>query len=128
MKLLYFIFTFLLLSCSRKNLVNSDCHVNCYQIVKDSTRPGLQEKGEIKGRLFDFTDNSPFTSARIVIKGTNFEQQLRTNEYGEFSILLNEGNYIIKISRIGIHELTTHQITVRKSHLLRIDFMITYEV
>lgn len=112
----------------QKSIVNSDCIRNCYQIIKDSANPKLQERGKIKGRLFDFADNSPVTNARIIVKGTNFEQELKPNEYGEFSITLSEGNYIINISRIGIHELTTQQIAVRKGHLLKIDFMITYEL
>ncbi|RYU94426.1 carboxypeptidase regulatory-like domain-containing protein [Emticicia agri] len=128
MKSLYFITIFLLISCSRQSLVNSDCRTNCYQIVKNYAKPALNEKGEIKGRLFDFADNSPFTSARISIKGINFEQELKTNEYGDFSIMLNEGHYTIKISSIGIHELTTRKILVRKGYSLKIDFMITYEV
>lgn len=128
MKLLYFAFIFLLLGCGRKSLVNSGCHINCYQIVKDSVNSSLKEKGEIKGRLFDFSDNSPFINARIIVKGAGFEQEIRTNEHGEFSILLNEEDYTIKISSIGIHELTTQQIIVRKGHSLKIDFMITYEV
>ncbi|RFS16836.1 carboxypeptidase-like regulatory domain-containing protein [Emticicia sp. C21] len=128
MKLLVILYILLLVGCNRKSLVNSGCIRNCYQILKDSANSKLRESGEIKGRLFDFADNSPVTNARIIIKGTNFEQELKPNKYGKFSIELNEGSYIINISRIGIHELTTQQIKVRKGHLMKIDFMITYEI
>lgn len=128
MKLLSILCIFLLMGCNRKSVVNSNCLKNCYQLIKDSPNSRLTEGGEIKGRLFDFVDNSPVTNARIIIKGTNFTQELKPNEHGEFSILLNEGDYIINISLVGIHELTTQPINIRKGHSLKIDFKITYEV
>lgn len=122
-----FVFLLLFLSSCNNNILYNDCYWNCYQIVKIKHKSKLKNVGELRGFLYDFTDNSPLEWAIIEIKNATFLKKMEVKN-GKFNIELPEGEYFIKIESLGHNVITSKLIKIQNGFLTILRFKITYEV
>lgn len=118
----------LLLSSCKNNIQYNGCYHNCYELLKEKKDVKLGQDGEIVGFIYDFVDDSVLEFGEIEVYNTNFRKKLETNQNGKFKILLEEGEYFIKITTFGKNTLLTEAIPIKKGYRKILKFKVTYEL